>query len=82
VRVKGCRTRTHGLRSTYVNGCRCDACREANTIYGRGRYRSTSTPTCVHCHIPIVGISVGWKHVSDNRQFGDDGHEAAPKVIA
>ena len=27
--------RTHGIRSTYVHGCRCDACREAEREYRR-----------------------------------------------
>ena len=27
--------RTHGRRSTYVHGCRCDACREAERVYRR-----------------------------------------------
>ena len=33
------RGRTHGLRSTYVHGCRCDACREAERVY-KAHYRS------------------------------------------
>ena len=28
---------THGVRSSYGGGCRCDLCREANTIYARGQ---------------------------------------------
>lgn len=31
--------RTHGLRSTYVWGCRCDWCREAERTYRR-QYRT------------------------------------------
>jgi hypothetical protein len=27
--------RTHGLRSTYVDGCRCDECRKAERDYRR-----------------------------------------------
>lgn len=79
-------TRTCGVRSTYVSGCRCDLCRESNRLYQRQHLGTGNSvngqPTCIHCDRPILGISVGWKHVSDNRQFGDDGHEAAPKVIA
>jgi hypothetical protein len=33
--------RTHGLRSTYVAGCRCDQCRAANREYGRKKSRIT-----------------------------------------
>lgn len=33
--------RTHGLRSTYVAGCRCDQCRAANREYGRKKSRLT-----------------------------------------
>ncbi len=29
----------HGTRSRYVKGCRCDACRAANTRYAVVRYR-------------------------------------------
>lgn len=32
--------RTHGLRSTYVDGCRCDACTDAEADYSYGRRRS------------------------------------------
>lgn len=31
--------RTHGLRATYVDGCRCALCREANRAYHL-RYRN------------------------------------------
>lgn len=33
--------RTHGLRATYVAGCRCDKCRGANREYGRKKPRIT-----------------------------------------
>lgn len=33
--------RTHGLRSTYVAGCRCGQCRAANREYGRKKSRIT-----------------------------------------
>lgn len=33
--------RTHGLRSTYVAGCRCDQCRAANRNYTRLKSRIT-----------------------------------------
>jgi len=33
------RGRTHGLLSTYRNGCRCDPCRGANRDKERGRRR-------------------------------------------
>lgn len=29
--------RTHGLRATYVAGCRCDKCREASRAYNAAR---------------------------------------------
>lgn len=29
--------RTHGLRATYVAGCRCDQCREASRAYNAAR---------------------------------------------
>ena len=32
-------SRTHGLRSTYVDGCCCDQCRDAEAEYSR-RYRA------------------------------------------
>lgn len=31
--------RTHGIQSTYARGCRCDACRQANTDRMREYYR-------------------------------------------
>lgn len=31
--------RTHGLRSTYNDGCRCDACRDAEADYSLERAR-------------------------------------------
>ena len=30
--------RTHGIRATYKDGCRCDPCRDAQAKYGRERY--------------------------------------------
>lgn len=30
--------RTHGRRSTYTDGCHCDACRDAEAAYSRQRY--------------------------------------------
>ena len=32
--------RTHGIRSTYVDGCRCHPCRDAQAAYSRARYRA------------------------------------------
>ena len=31
--------RTHGIRATYVAGCRCDDCRDAEAVYSRTRKR-------------------------------------------
>lgn len=31
----GCRGRTHGIRATYVHGCRCPQCTEAERLYKR-----------------------------------------------
>lgn len=36
--------RTHGLRATYAAGCRCDPCREANTIYSRNLQGAKGRP--------------------------------------
>src|SRR5690242_7543816 len=36
--------RTHGLRGTYVDGCRCDECRTADRNYKRSR-RDPAPPT-------------------------------------
>lgn len=32
-------TRTHGIRTTYKNGCRCTACTEAERVY-KAEYRA------------------------------------------
>jgi len=36
--------RTHGLRSTYAHGCRCDPCTEANSAYQTARSRRGEVP--------------------------------------
>lgn len=34
---------THGTRSTYVHGCRCDQCKDAQRLYQR-RHRQKTNP--------------------------------------
>lgn len=36
--------RTHGVRATYVAGCRCDLCTKANRLYHR-RLKSRPAPS-------------------------------------
>ncbi len=39
--INGSRTRygvVHGRRGSYVQGCRCDPCRDAEAAYSRARY--------------------------------------------
>ena len=42
-----------GTRSAYNRGCRCDACRQANTEFKREWYHSCGT-SCSDCGQPIV----------------------------
>jgi hypothetical protein len=79
----------HGTVNGYSNrGCRCAPCKAAKAAYHQRRKQEgrvhalSSLPSCVVCFRRIVGIPEGWKHVADNRQFGEDGHEAEPWVIA
>ena len=52
--------RTHGLRSTYVAGCRCDQCRAANREYGRKKSRITDlTPAHREAQRAAQEASVG-----------------------
>ena len=37
--VENVENRPHGLRSTYAHGCRCEACRKANSDYEKARCR-------------------------------------------
>lgn len=41
----------HGTRSAYVSGCRCEACRAANTAYMAAYYRARGT------HSPLVDVA-------------------------
>lgn len=36
----------HGLRATYLSGCRCDSCRAANAAYRREEYVRNRIATC------------------------------------
>lgn len=51
-------TRSHGTRSAYNGGCRCDACREARAAYQRGlRERSRQQcPLCDHQVSSAAGL--------------------------
>ena len=35
--------RTHGTRGSYVDGCRCHNCRDAQAAYARDRYAKKKT---------------------------------------
>lgn len=45
--------RTHGLRSTYVDGCSCRPCRAAEAAYSRTRYPHRRRPA----HLRLVAAS-------------------------
>jgi len=46
----------YGNRYSYARGCRCDACREANTIWYRNRRQEKYGPVfCQECNTEIIG---------------------------
>src|SRR5271165_5489416 len=52
--------RTHGTRSSYNAGCRCDACREAARL-ARARQREASRYGTRSAVAPFDGSDAAWK---------------------
>lgn len=82
---------THGTRSSYVCGCRCAQCKDANATYRRKLRAGIPQPRatnirpailCTECDGEIIGYPDGWMHTADRRRIAEDGHEAQPAVIA
>jgi hypothetical protein len=67
-------TREHGTRAMYVSGCKCDACRKANTeaelhrarqiAYGRWKPYVDAEPARQHVRA-LMEQGMGWKRVAD-----------------
>ena len=77
----------HGNRTMYRRGCRCDLCREAETIAARirrGPGRTDLAPIhCGKCGDEIEGcdgLDSDWMHTLTRREHGHDGHLAAPET--
>lgn len=55
--------RTHGIRATYVVGCRCEDCTTANAVYMKGHYRARRrVGRCVECNTRVTGTARCQKH--------------------
>lgn len=57
---------THGARQGYLSGCRCAACREANTVWMRTYRRARSA----NQHNPIVSAERARAHLRSLRRAG------------
>lgn len=55
----------HGTHGTYVNGCRCEACRAANAAYKRDLYRRTLTKSRAYFRARYQRRKAGRQAVGD-----------------
>lgn len=61
---------THGLRATYVRGCRCEQCRKANSDYARMRDRRAAYAKHNPDLAPLIDSTPVREHLRELRKAG------------